>query len=100
MKRFITLKDNKVISIRNGSKIVPGEIESEKGNLGQLLQSDGSFIDDPIEIAIQAYEIEKDRAIADLNNIQDEILLGMATQTDLDNRRAAWLEYHTANNPY
>lgn len=48
MGRYIKLENNKVISIRQGIEIVPGEIESENGELGQLMQLDGTFIDDPV----------------------------------------------------
>lgn len=45
MKRFITLdKDNKVIGIRNGDEIAEGEIESSVGDIGQIMQPDGTFI--------------------------------------------------------
>ena len=45
MKRFIRLDENKVvIGIRNGSTIVEGEIESVAGELGQIMQKDGTFI--------------------------------------------------------
>lgn len=48
MGRYIKLdKNNKVISIRFGPSIVEGEIESETGALGQIMQPDGTFIDDP-----------------------------------------------------
>lgn len=41
--RFITIKNNKVASVRNGTKKVKGEVESEKGEPGQILQEDGTF---------------------------------------------------------
>ena len=42
--RFIALEDNKVIGVRNGVAIADGEIESTIGNIGQIMQPDGSFI--------------------------------------------------------
>jgi len=43
--RFITLDiENKVISTREGPSIVNGEIESQVGEFGQIMQPDGSFI--------------------------------------------------------
>lgn len=50
MSRFITLdSNNKVIGIRNGLSIVEGEIESDVGEIGQIMQGDGTFITpDPI----------------------------------------------------
>lgn len=48
--RFIRLDDeNKVVSIRNGKSIVAGEIQSDIGEIGQIMQEDGTFIDTPIE---------------------------------------------------
>lgn len=45
MKRFITLDENKVIvGIRMAGSILDGEIESEIGNIGQIMQKDGTFI--------------------------------------------------------
>ncbi len=46
--RYIVLdENNKVIGVRNGIEIVEGEIESIVGEVGQILQPDGTFIDDP-----------------------------------------------------
>ena len=51
MKRFITLNTNKKVNgIRCGETIVEGETESELGEMGQILQEDGSFIDDTTPI--------------------------------------------------
>lgn len=49
--RFIRLDEkNKIISIRYGKFIADGEIQSDVGELGQIMQKDGSFIDpEPIE---------------------------------------------------
>ncbi|KJS81647.1 MAG: hypothetical protein JM58_16360 [Peptococcaceae bacterium BICA1-8] len=44
--RFITLDaNNKVIGIRNGRQTVEGEIQSDTGEIGQILQPDGTFVD-------------------------------------------------------
>lgn len=49
--RFITLdENNRVIAIRNGKAIVDGEIQSHIGQLGQIRQEDGTFINDPTPI--------------------------------------------------
>jgi hypothetical protein len=51
-KRYILLdSNNKVKAERYGPTIVEGEIESEIGEVGQIMQDDGTFIDDltPIE---------------------------------------------------
>lgn len=46
--RYIRLDENKmVISEREGSEIVEGEIQSDIGLCGQIMLSDGSFDDDP-----------------------------------------------------
>lgn len=49
--RYIRLdENNKVSATREGQSIVEGEIESETGEIGQIMQPDGSFIDDPTPI--------------------------------------------------
>ena len=59
MARFIELdKDNKVISVRIGTEIVLGEVESDIGDIGQIMQSDGTFIDAPIEEAVSQITLE------------------------------------------
>lgn len=43
--RFITLdENNKVKRIREADEIVDGEIQSDTGELGQIMQPDGTFI--------------------------------------------------------
>lgn len=42
--RFITLQDNIIINIRYGKRPLEHEVGSEKGELGQILQEDGTFI--------------------------------------------------------
>ena len=45
--KFIKLDEqNKVIVTRIGMEIVEGEIESELGEIGQIRQLDGTFIED------------------------------------------------------
>lgn len=52
--RYIRLNEtNKIIAIRYGESIVDGEVQSETGDLGQLRQQDGSFINDPTPIPPQ-----------------------------------------------
>lgn len=55
MGRFIRLDSNKkVISVRIGTAIIEGEIESETGDCGQIMQEDGTFITpEPTPIAHQ-----------------------------------------------
>jgi hypothetical protein len=48
--RFIKLdKDNKVIAIRQGESIIEGEIQSDRGELGQIKKIDGTFVDLEVE---------------------------------------------------
>ncbi len=52
--RFITLHDErKVISIRCGAQAVEGEVKSDTGEIGQIMQSDGSFISPVYEVEVQ-----------------------------------------------
>jgi hypothetical protein len=45
MLRFIKLDaNNKVKSVRKGDFIVPGEIQSDIGDVGQIMQADGTFV--------------------------------------------------------
>lgn len=45
MNRYIRLDEsNKVIGIRFGVAIVEGEIQSDTGGIGQIMQPDGTFI--------------------------------------------------------
>lgn len=47
-----------------------------------------------------AYHKAKSKALQDLKEIEENILLGMATETDKEERKVEWLEYHNKNNPY
>lgn len=43
--RFIKINhENKVVSIRHGKDILEGEIQSDTGELGQIMLEDGTFI--------------------------------------------------------
>lgn len=45
MTRFITVNENNiVVGIRFGKNIVDGEIQSDIGEIGQIMQPDGTFI--------------------------------------------------------
>lgn len=49
MKRYITLDENNiVVSERYGQTIADGEIENENGELGQVMQLDGSFVNNTL----------------------------------------------------
>ena len=68
--RFITLSsENKVLSIRNGISIVEGEIQSDIGELGQILQPDGTFID-----AIPPLEQARPSKLAQINGLYNQSL--------------------------
>lgn len=53
MNRYIRVDETgKVVAVRYGSEIVDGEIKSDTGEIRQIMQPDGTFIDgepDPIE---------------------------------------------------
>lgn len=58
--RFITIdSNNKIVGIRYGAVKVMGEIESEEGELGQVMQADRSFITPEPEIIEQQATIEE-----------------------------------------
>ena len=74
--RFITLdENNKLTAIREGQTIIEGEIESEIGEIGQIQQADGSFIDDTTPIilpVIQPTNQEiKDNQMVIMNGLTD-----------------------------
>lgn len=48
--RYIKLdENNRVVAVRKAKSIVEGEIQSDIGEQGQIMQEDGTFIDAPIE---------------------------------------------------
>lgn len=81
--RFMLLRDNKVRSVRFGKIIVKGEIQSDLGELGQLLREDGTFIDDIKDLEEQT----KSNRISELKElISNKKLLDMdciVEQTEL-----------------
>lgn len=63
--RFITLDENgKIISTRKAKTIVEGEIQSDIGELGQIMQPDGTFIDAPLDL--QTLKLNKENEINQL----------------------------------
>jgi len=68
MNRYITLDTNKKVDgVRYGDTIVDGEIESILGEIGQIQQPDGSFINDTTPLPPQPkseVEIDTERIIA------------------------------------
>lgn len=68
--RLILVDENGiVIGIRNGSTIGDGEIASEIGELGQIMQDDGSFIDIPIDTSPMPTLEEQIQLLQDQNLI-------------------------------
>jgi len=61
MQRFISIdKKNIIVGIRYGKALAKGEIESKTGELGQIMQDNGTFIDsEPVLIEPQP-SIEKE----------------------------------------
>jgi len=78
MGRYIILNgSNRIIATRVGKAIVTGEIESETGELGQVLNEDGSFSDYTPTAEEQA-EIDKQERISELRIIiPDKQLCGL-----------------------
>jgi len=80
--RFITLKNNKVIATRQGKSIVKGEIQSDIGKLGQVMNKDGTF-SDYIPTEEELAERNKPIRIAELKElISNKKLLDMDCTTE------------------
>lgn len=72
MKRFIILNEqNIVISVRYGKEAVLNEIESEHGDVGQMLK-DGSFIDVAKEESNEITQLDRIEATLDLLLLKQE----------------------------
>ena len=72
--RFITLNsENIVIGIRFGESIVEGEIQSDTGEIDQIMQPDGTFITPAVIPAIPQPTIEE--RLTNIEDAQDLILL-------------------------
>lgn len=83
MNRYIRLdENNKVISVRHGKEMVDGEIQSNVGELGQIMQADGSFINSEPEPRKPVYQKPLSEEIADLKQSIAEltIILGGISQ--------------------
>lgn len=78
--RFIRLNEDKqIISVRFGSTIVDGEIESELGEIGQILQPDGTFSTPEAEPVEPAETLEEkidrlEKQVQEDNLMQFEVL--------------------------
>lgn len=85
--RYIRLNGiNKITSIRYGESIVNGEIESELGELGQLMQPNGSFINDPQD------EIDRQNA---LKQARKSELIQLMVEANALRDDAKWQLYKT-----
>jgi len=77
--RFIKLNsESVVIAIRFGTEIVDGEIQSDNGELGQRMLSDGTFEDVPIETIEPTPSIEEEILF---ENKYQTMLLEMASMS-------------------
>lgn len=75
MNRYIRFnEDNLIISVRWGSEIVDGEIESEHGEIGQRLV-DGEFIDVPVEPQTPIETMEEKIARLEQQVMNDNLIL-------------------------
>lgn len=73
--RFIKLNENnKIISIREGPSIVEGEIQSDTGELGQIMQPDGTFIDDPTPVP-QVHEPTNAEIAQMISDLQADLII-------------------------
>ena len=73
--RFIRLdENNKVMSIRHGKSIIEGEIQSDVGEIGQIMQTDGSFVTPEPEIIIQPETLEQKIERLELQIQQDNLI--------------------------
>ena len=72
MSRYITLdENNRVASARYGKEIVPGEIQSDLGECGDLMQADGSFITLPSPEPLPDPSIELRTNIASATTLEE-----------------------------
>lgn len=75
--RFIRLdENNRVISVRIGAEIVEGEIQSDIGECGQIMQADGTFVTPEPEPEPQLPTIEERLEALELAML--EVVLGGA----------------------
>ena len=59
MKRYIVLNENNIVtSERFGPEIAKGEIQSDIGEIGQIMQPDGIFITPEPELIIPTPTLE------------------------------------------
>lgn len=76
MSRFIKLDvNNKIVSIRFGTSIIDGETQSDMGELGQIMQADGTFIDDPTPIIPQPNEPTSAEIAQMISDLQADLII-------------------------
>lgn len=75
MKKFIILNDkNIIVSVRYGASIIAGEIESERGEIGQRYV-DGKFVDVPVEPQPPVETMEEKIARLEQQVMNDNLIL-------------------------
>jgi len=92
--RFITLDGNsKVMAIREAATIVDGEIQSDTGELGQIMQPDGTFIT-PESIPQTLSEIQQNK-ILELNTACNQTIMNgfPSTCTGVEHQYKFDMEY-------
>ena len=78
MARFITIKNEKVVAIRNADYIVAGEMESDIGNIGEVLIA-GKFTA-PVEVARPIINVAEElRQIKAIMQAVNEKLIAIET---------------------
>lgn len=74
--RFIRLNENnQIVSIRYDEEIVMGEIESETGDLGQIMQEDGTFITPEIVVEPQPNEPTNAEIAQMISDLQADLII-------------------------
>lgn len=75
MNRYITLgENNEIIGIRFGKQIVEGEIQSGLGEIGQIMQPDGTFVT-PEPESIESLPTLEDMQMQTLLNTEYLVIL-------------------------
>ena len=73
MGRYINIVNDIVTAIRIGEVIVEGEVESDSGELGQIRQADGTFVDPALVASTPVIAIET--RLESIENTLDILLL-------------------------
>lgn len=60
MPRYILLENQTVVATRVGHAIADGEIQNDVGELGQILQGDGTFTTPPVQPAVSKSTLEEE----------------------------------------